>query len=132
MATFTVVVGDPDTGETHQMEVTDQNANRFTGRSIGEQVDGSAVGLDGYTVEITGGSDDTGRPMREDVNGPQLNEILLTGGTGFHPERDGERKRVTVRGNEVSDEIRQINAKIADRGDADVSDLLGEGDDGAD
>jgi small subunit ribosomal protein S6e len=126
MATFTVVVGDPDEGTAHQFEVEGQDANRFMGRSIGEEVDGGSVGLDGYTLEITGGSDDTGRPMRSDVSGPNLKEVLLEGGVGFEPSRDGERKRVTVRGKEVSDEVRQINAKIAERGDASVEELLGE------
>ena len=126
MATFTVVVGDPDNGTAHQVDVEGQDGNRFIGRSIGEEVDGSAVGLDGYTLTITGGSDDTGRPMREDVAGPDLNEVLATGGTGYRPTREGERRRITVRGREVSDDIRQINAEITERGDGDVEELLGD------
>lgn len=129
MADFQVVVADPEDGTTHQFEVEGQDANRFTGREVGEIVDGSAVGLDGYEIELTGGSDATGRPMRPDVAGPNLKEILLEGGTGFNPTRDGERRRVTVRGREVSDETRQINAKIVSRGDQSIATLLGEDDD---
>jgi small subunit ribosomal protein S6e len=129
MASFQVVVADPETGATYQRDVDGQDANRFIGRSIGEDVDGGAVGLDGYTVQITGGSDDAGRPMREDVDGPDLREVLLTGGTGYEPSRDGERKRVTVRGSEVSEAVAQINAKISERGSTDVEELLGEGGD---
>jgi small subunit ribosomal protein S6e len=110
--------------------VEGQDANRFIGRSIGETVDGGAVGLDGYELTLTGGSDTAGRPMREDVAGPNLKAVLLTGGTGFNPTRDGERKRVTVRGREVSEDTRQINAKITDRGDQSVAELLGLEDDG--
>jgi small subunit ribosomal protein S6e len=124
MAEFTVAVSDPETGLTHQVDVADQDANRFIGREIGEEVDGGAVGLEGFTLELTGGSDDAGRPMREDVAGANLKAVLLTGGTGFKPETDGERKRVTVRGREVSDATRQINAKIVEQGDGDVADLL--------
>ncbi|WP_436900779.1 30S ribosomal protein S6e [Halovenus halobia] len=124
MAEFTVAVSDPETGLTHQVDVADQDANRFIGREIGEEVEGSAVGLDGYTLSITGGSDDAGRPMREDVKGASLKAVLLTGGTGFKPEKDGERKRVTVRGREISDSTRQINAKISEQGDGEVADLL--------
>lgn len=126
MAEFTVVVADPEDGAAHQRAVEGQDANRFMGRSIGEAVDGSAVGLDGYTVEITGGSDTAGRPMREDVAGPALKSLLLDGGTGFNPSRDGERKRVTVRGREVGEETRQINATITARGEQSVGELLGE------
>jgi len=129
MADFQVSVADPDDGTTYQFEVDGQDANRFIGRSIGGTVDGGAVGLAGYELEITGGSDTAGRPMRGDVRGPDLKAVLLTGGTGFNPTRDGERKRVTVRGREVSDETRQINAKIVGRGDQSVEELLGGGDD---
>jgi small subunit ribosomal protein S6e len=129
MADFTVVVADPDSGETHQLDAAGQDANRFIGRDLGEAVDGSPVGLDGYTLELTGGSDTAGRPMRDDVRGPHLKSILMDGGTGFNPSRDGERKRVTVRGREVSEETRQINAKIVERGSTAVDELLGEGDD---
>jgi small subunit ribosomal protein S6e len=124
MAEFTVAVADPDDGMTYQVDVSDQDANRFIGRELGEEVDGSAVGLDGYTLELTGGSDNAGRPMRDDVRGPNLKSILLEGGTGYNPSKEGERKRVTVLGREVSDDTRQINARIAERGSQEVDELL--------
>jgi small subunit ribosomal protein S6e len=125
MADFTVAVADPDDGTTYQVEVDGQDANRFVGREIGETVDGGAVGLAGYTLSITGGSDDTGRPMRDDVRGTELTSVLLAGGTGYDPGREGERNRVTVRGREVSDGIRQINARIVSRGGDSPAELLG-------
>jgi small subunit ribosomal protein S6e len=126
MAEFTVAVADPDDGHTYQVDVDGQDANRFIGKEIGEEVDGGAVGLAGFTLEITGGSDDTGRPMRDDVRGSDLQNVLLAGGTGFEPTTEGERKRVTVRGREVSDATRQINARIVASGDEDPADLLGD------
>jgi small subunit ribosomal protein S6e len=127
MADFQVVVADPDSGATYQFDVDGQDANRFLGRAIGEEVDGGAVDLDGYTVEITGGSDDAGRPMRGDVDGPNLKEVLLDGGVGYEPSRDGERKRVTVRGGEVSEATAQLNVKISEYGEESVEDLIGDG-----
>ncbi|ODR82533.1 30S ribosomal protein S6e [Haladaptatus sp. W1] len=127
MANFQVVVADPDSGAAYQREVDGQDANRFLGKSIGEDVDGSAVGLDGYSVEITGGSDNAGRPMRGDVAGPNLKDVLLEGGTGYNPERDGERRRISVRGKEVSDEVAQLNVRISEYGDESVESLYGEG-----
>jgi small subunit ribosomal protein S6e len=115
MAEFEVVVGDA-VGDTRQFDVDGQDANRFLGRDLGEEVDGGAVGLDGYTLELTGGSDDAGRPMREDVAGNDLKELLLEGGVGYEPSRDGERKRVTVRGREVSEATAQVNATVVDGG----------------
>ncbi len=130
MASFTVVVGDPDSGSSYQLEAEEQDANRFIGRSIGEEVDGSAVGLDGYTIEITGGSDDAGRPLTPEVAGSNLKEVLMKERqTGYQPSRDGERRRITVRGREISDAVAQINASIVDRGSTDVDELLGDSDD---
>jgi small subunit ribosomal protein S6e len=128
MATFQVVVSDPESGRSFQREIDGQDANRFISREIGDEVDGGAVGLDGYTVEIRGGSDAAGRPMRDDVDGSALKDILLTGGPGFNPSTDGERKRVTVRGKEVSDDTAQLNVSITERGEESVESLYGEGD----
>lgn len=125
MATFNVVVSDPETGRSFTREVDGQDANRFLGREIGEDVEGSAVGLEGFTVEITGGSDDAGRPMRPDVKGANLSEVLLTGGVGYNPKRDGERRRVTVRGREVGEPIAQLNVQVTDA-EGSVAVALGE------
>ena len=126
MAEFTVAVSDPESGHTYQVEVDGQDANRFIGLELGDDVDGGAVGLDGYTLELTGGSDTAGRPMRSDVRGVGTKSIMSDGGVGFEPTTDGERKRITIRGREVSDDTRQINAKIVDRGSEDVDELLGD------
>ncbi len=127
MANFKVVVSDPETGTTYQRDVDGQDANRFLGRELGGEVDGDAVGLPGYSLELTGGSDRTGRPLREDVAGPNLQQVLLDGGTGYHPTREGERRRVTVRGREISEEVVQINARIGEYGEEGIEELLGEG-----
>ncbi|WP_416840058.1 30S ribosomal protein S6e [Haloferax sp. DFSO52] len=124
MAEFMVVVADPDSGETHQFDVEGQDANRFLGRDLGDEVDGSAVGLEGFTLELTGGSDKAGRPMHPEVPGSNLKEILTEGGIGYAPSRDGERKRVTVRGRQVSEETVQINVKVVEGGS--VADALAE------
>ncbi|QAU12297.1 30S ribosomal protein S6e [Halorubrum sp. BOL3-1] len=124
MAEFKVVLADPETGETFQREVDGQDANRFLGRELGDEIGGDAVGLSDRTIELTGGSDETGRPMREDVSGTRLKELYLEGGVGFDPSRDGERKRITVRGSEVDDDVAQINVSVVD-GDGDVAAALG-------
>ncbi|RLM90394.1 30S ribosomal protein S6e [Halobellus sp. Atlit-38R] len=121
MAEFKVVVSD-ETGHTQQFEVDGQDANRFLGRELGDEVDGGAVGLDGLTLELTGGSDEAGRPMRENVAGSNLKELLLEGGVGYKPSRDGERKRITVRGRQVSEETAQVNASVVDGA---IEDVLG-------
>ncbi len=113
MAEFQVVVSD-GTGHTQQFEVDGQDANRFLNLDLGDEVDGTAVGLDGVSLELTGGSDEAGRPMRADVGGAELKELLLEGGVGYNPSRDGERKRITVRGRRISEATAQINAAMVD------------------
>lgn len=125
MATFSVVLGDPDSGQAYQLEAEGQDANRFMGKSIGDGVDGGALGLDGYTLEITGGSDETGRPLHEGIAGSKLTEVMMhETATGYRQRRDGERRRITVRGREIADDVSQINVTVAAAGDAPIADLL--------
>lgn len=119
MATFQLVVADTESGATYQEEIDGQDANRFLGRSLGEEVE-----FQGLTLSLTGGSDETGRPMRKDIEGTALRELLLKGGVGYKPTRDGERKRVTVRGGEIADDVAQLNAAVVD---GDVDAVFGEG-----
>lgn len=121
MAGYIVVIGDPSTGTTHQFEVDDVD---WSGMRLGETIDGTEIGLAGYELALTGGSDAAGRPMRADVEGRQPTEVLSAGGTGFHPTRDGERKRITVRGNEIGSETVQLNLKVVEPGDEPIEDLL--------
>ncbi|GGL29025.1 30S ribosomal protein S6e [Halarchaeum grantii] len=132
MATFNVVVADPAEGTAHAVEIEGQDANRFIGREIGDEVDGGAVGLTGCTLEITGGSDEAGRPMRPGVAGSGLDDVLATGGVGYNPDRDGERRRISVRGREVSDATVQINVKVVETGEQSVAELLSEGEESED
>lgn len=112
------------TGESYQIELDEQQANAVTGKQIGDEVEGSLFGLDGYTLEITGGSDQEGFPMRESLSGTGRRSILVTNETGGNNLRDGERERTTVRGNTVSNQIEQLNLTVAEQGDETVEDLL--------
>ena len=117
MATFKLVIADPSTGKSFNFEVSGHHAQNYVGKKIGEQVDGINVNLPGYKLEITGGSDKSGFPMRQDVEGTQRRRILLSEGTGFHPkDYPGKRKRVSVRGNRLSADIIQVNLKVAKAG----------------
>jgi small subunit ribosomal protein S6e len=119
------------TGASYQIGLDDQQANAVTGKQIGDEVAGSLFGLDGYTLEITGGSDQEGFPMRESLSGTGRRSILVTNETGGHDLRDGERERTTVRGNTVSTQIEQLNLRVVEQGDEDVETLL-HGDDAGD
>ncbi len=110
--------------QSHQMEVPATESRQFLGLKIGDEFDASNIGLNGYILKITGGSDKNGFPMKMDVEGPRRIRSLLSGGTGFKPNRDGQRRRKTVRGNTISDDIVQISAVIAQKGKKGIDELL--------
>jgi small subunit ribosomal protein S6e len=110
MAQFKVVVSDPKTRKSEVLEVKDAQAQLLVGRRIGEVVDGSSVGFPGKFM-ITGGSDRAGFPMRADVLGGGKNYVLMTTGVGFRSKVEGAKKRRLVRGNTITEEIYQLNAK---------------------
>ncbi len=126
MVEFKVEVADPETGKTWPVEVEGQHANVLVRKRIGEEVDGMMLGLPGYTVQITGGTDQDGFPMRPEIPQATRKRILVSKSTGFRASEKGMRRKRTFRGNEVSPEITQVNCKIIDHGPKPVEDLLGE------
>lgn len=115
MAKFKVIVSDPEEGTSKIVELEEVRATPFIGRKIGESVDGAVVDLPAHKLRITGGSDKDGVPMRPNVHGGVRRNVVLSGGVGFHSHRKGERRRKTVRGNIITDEIVQINTKITEK-----------------
>jgi small subunit ribosomal protein S6e len=115
MAKFKVIVSDPQAGTSKVVEIEEARAAPFIGRRLGEIIDGSAVDLPAHTVQILGGSDKDGVPMLGNVHGGVRRRVVLSGGAGFKAKKKGERKRKTVRGNIITDEIVQINMKIVER-----------------
>jgi small subunit ribosomal protein S6e len=124
MVNFRIVISDPKSGKAYQVELKDPGAGRFLGRRIGDKIEGDMLGLPGYSVQITGGSDREGFPMRADLPGTKRREILIAGGTGYHPTAEGRRRRKSIHGREISPDIGQINVKIAEAGSKPVEELL--------
>ncbi len=147
---FVAVVNDTDpanNGKSYNMTVSGNNMSQFLGKKIGDVVDGIFVGegeqtLAGYKLEITGGSDKTGTPMRSDLDGGNRQSILVTSSTGFvghklvHKTKgaekkrfrykpDGMRKRRFFRGNTITQDTRQINLKVIEAANKSLADILG-------
>jgi len=115
MAKFKIIVSDPETGTSRVVELEETRAVPLIGRRIGEVIDGSVVDLPGHKAQIIGGSDKDGFPMRRNVHGGVRRRVILSGGVGFNPQNEGERRRKTVRGNVITDEIVQLNMKIVEK-----------------
>ena len=107
-----LVISDPKTGKSYQTDLTKEFEANVVGKKIGEELEGNLIGAAGYKLQLTGGSDQSGFPMRRDVTGQRKIRALLSGGVGFNPQNNGERKRKLIRGNTFSAEIAQINAKV--------------------
>lgn len=124
MVDFRVVVSDCKAARAHQVAVSGTAANKFIGKNIGETISGDAVGLAGYTLKLTGGTDKDGFPMRGDLPGPARRKILVAGGVGYHPKADGIKKRKSMRGREISSDIAQINTVIVEYGQKPLSEIF--------
>ncbi|WP_455644692.1 30S ribosomal protein S6e [Methanosphaera sp.] len=121
---YKVVVSDADV--TYQLELDDKDAKVVNGLKIGEEFNGGVLGLKGYKLKITGGSDKNGFPMKEDIDGTRRFKSLVSEGTGFKPTKKGLRRRKTVRGNTIADDISQINVKVSERGEQTLAEIFAE------
>jgi small subunit ribosomal protein S6e len=127
---FKICISEPKTKKAWQI---DKDAPSLIGLKIGDKFDGSLLGLSGFTLQLTGGSDKDGFPMRYDLTGTARKKALLTKSIGFRGIKtirkkkfkvQGMRKRKYVRGNTISADIIQVNCKVVE-GEGDIQTILG-------
>ena len=145
---FVAVVNDTDPangGKSYSLKISGNNHAQLLGKKIGDTVDGIFVGegeqtLSGFKLQITGGSDLTGTPMRSDLDGGGRKKVLVSPSTGFKGHKivkkkggryrytyNGLRKRRAFRGNVISSDTRQINLKVVESGNKSLSDIFSAG-----
>jgi len=122
MVEFKVVISEKE--KSYARTVADAQVSALLGRRIGETIGGDALGLPGYTLKITGGTDKSGFPLRADLPGARQARVLVGEGMGFHAPRHGMRKRRTFRGNTVSEDTVQINMVVEAKGSKPIAELL--------
>jgi len=112
-----IVVNEPKSRKSKQIEVEESHAKSLFGRKIGATLKGTELGLaDGYELKVTGGSDNAGFPMRAEIPQPGRRKIFAVGGVGIKPSRRGMRVRKTVHGGVISEQTAQLNAIIVKEG----------------
>jgi small subunit ribosomal protein S6e len=116
MADFKVVLSDPKTGKAYNVAATGAVAGSIIGKNVGEEIDATPLGFDGYTIKITGASDRNGTPARQSLPLSGRRRALLRGGVGFNPVMDGQRRRKMIRGSEITSDFVQINAIVTQYG----------------
>ncbi len=114
MAEIKANIGDSKSKKTYNKSLTPDQLDLISGKKIGDTVKGELIGLPaGYELEIRGGSDASGFPMRKDVEGQNKKRILIVGGVGLRKTKyKGMKVRKLVAGNTIYEKTSQINFKI--------------------
>jgi small subunit ribosomal protein S6e len=108
-----VNIGDSKTKKTYNKTLDENSVQPLLGKKIGETIKGEAIDLPGYEMQIVGGSDSSGFPMRKDVEGFARKKIFIAGGVGMRKQdRKGVKLRKTVAGNTIYEKTSQINLKV--------------------
>jgi len=97
----------------------------FSGKKVGDTVKLDELGLTGFEAKITGGSDKEGFPMHPSMQGVARRQIFTAGDVGFKARGRGVKKRVTVRGNTISDQTTQLNLVVTKEGSINLEEKLG-------
>ncbi|KAK6464132.1 ribosomal protein S6A [Scheffersomyces coipomensis] len=117
----------PANGTQKSIEIEDEHKLRpFYEKRMGQEVEGDVVSdeFKGYIFKITGGNDKQGFPMKQGVMHPTRVRLLLAKGHScYRPRRTGERKRKSVRGCIVGQDLSVLSLAIVKQGDADIEGL---------
>ena len=124
MVEFKVVVNDTKNGKSHNVQVSGHHANSLIGKKIGDEVDGIFVSFPGYKLEITGGTDKNGFTMRKDFPGMGRRRLLLSDSLGFNSKKNGLRRKKSIRGNTINQDIVQVNMKVIKFSSKPINQLL--------
>lgn len=125
MVEFKLTINDPKTGKSYKKIVEDSEADIFKGRKLGDKISGNSFGLSGYELEIRGGSDKDGFPLRKDITGSGRKKPLVLEGIGARSMAKGVKQRRTVRGNFIDTDVSQINLKVIKEGAKKLEDIFG-------
>jgi small subunit ribosomal protein S6e len=109
------------------IEIDDERKLRaFYDKRISDEIPGDVLGdeFKGYVFRISGGHDKQGFAMKQGVAVNYRVRLLLDGRSGqYNPHRDGERRRKSVRGCIVANDLSVLSLVIIKRGPADLAGL---------
>jgi small subunit ribosomal protein S6e len=109
-----IVYSDPKTGRTAQLEIDAEKASALLSSKINDVIEGTIIGLHGYKLKITGGSDKSGFPLMKGIGGAiKTSAMKRTMDSG---RNRGQYRRFTVRGSAISADTEQINTVIVEYG----------------
>ena len=109
-----IVYSDPKTGRTAQTEVQAERSAMLLNYRINDTIDGALIGMQGYKLKITGGSDKSGFPLVKGIGGAIKTSVLRK--ISNSGKSKGMHERLTVRGSTISADTEQINTVIVEYG----------------
>jgi small subunit ribosomal protein S6e len=117
----------PANGSQKLIEIEDERRLRpFYEKRMGQEVSAESLGDEwkGYIVRITGGNDKQGFPMKQGVLHPTRVRLLLSDGHScYRARRTGERKRKSVRGCIVAQDLSVLALAIVKQGETEIPGL---------
>jgi small subunit ribosomal protein S6e len=117
-----IVFSDKKLGRSAQVEVALDKAAVLLNKKIGETVDGTVIGLTGYKLQITGGSDRSGFPMEKSMSGTAKVKVFRS--LGNSGRNKGQYRRENKRGNMISPDTEQVNLVITEYGDKRIEEIF--------
>jgi small subunit ribosomal protein S6e len=117
----------PSTGAQKTFEVNDDHKLRlFYEKRIGAEVEAEQLGDEwkGYLFRIAGGNDKQGFPMKQGVlTNTRVRLLLKRGHSCYRPRRTGERKRKSVRGCIVDQNLSALALIVVRKGEGEIEGL---------
>ncbi|KFB37307.1 hypothetical protein ZHAS_00004624 [Anopheles sinensis] len=125
---FTLNVSFPATGaqKTFDIPSDDHSLRFFFDKRMGAEVLADPLGEEwkGYVLKIAGGNDKQGFPMKQGVlTNTRVRLLLKKGHSCYRPRRTGERKRKSVRGCIVDQNLSALALIIVRKGEKDIPGL---------
>ena len=124
---FQINIACPATGMQKVIETDDEKKlQNLYERRMGQEIDGAILGeeYDGSTLRISGGNDKQGFPMRQGVlTNTRVSLLCKKGQKAYRQRRAGERKRKSVRGCIVGQDIAVLNLVMTNFGEQTIPGL---------
>jgi len=120
-------ISNPATGAQKLIDIDDDKKLRpFMDKRISQEVDASCLGNEwkGYVVRISGGNDKQGFPMKQGILTNNRVRLLMARGMSCYRERrSGERRRKSVKGCIVDQNLSVLSLVIVKKGEEEIDGL---------
>ena len=119
-----IVYSDPKTGKSAVMQLDTDKSTFLLNHKLNDVIDGTVLGLSGYKLKITGGSDKSGFALNGSISGSIKTRVLRR--VSNSGKNKGIHERKMVRGNTISSDTELVNTVIVEYGEKPTSEIFPE------